>query len=42
MTNEEEADKRLLLPAAMNNEATAIVVKGTNVFLLLIYALGQL
>ena len=42
MTNKEEVDKRLLLSAAMNNEATAIVVKDMNVFLLLIYALGHL
>ena len=42
MSNNEETDKMLLLRAAMSNEATAIVVNATDVFLLLVYDSGQL
>ena len=42
MSNNEETDKMLLLRAAMSNEATAIVVNDTDVFLLLVYDSGQL
>ena len=40
--NHEEADTRLIFYAGMSNEAPIIVAKDTKVFLLLIYALGQL
>ena len=42
MSNNEETEKMLLLRAAMSNDATAIVVNATGVFLLLIHHSGQL
>ena len=37
-----EADTRLIFHAGMSNKAAVIVSKDANVFLFLIYALGQL
>ena len=41
ISEHEEADTRLFFHAGMSNEATVIVPKDSEVFLLLIYSLGQ-
>ena len=40
--NNKEADTRLIFHIWMSNEAVSVITKDTYVFLLLIYALGQL
>ena len=42
ISNREEADRTLIFHEGMSNEAAIIAAKDGDVFLLLIYALGQL
>ena len=42
ISNQEETNTRLIFHVAMSSEAAVIVAKGTDVFLLLAYALAQI